>query len=556
MEYGMCEECKQKNIRDFWCNTCNAKRFQQNFKNWTSGNDDVDKFIQQTQLSAKEHYKVLEWIPYDRFYNIEYIAKGGFVKVYKAIWIDGLIEYWDNKNKNWTREFPDMDVALKSLNNSKNVTLEFINEITSHHKILDYNGLSWNSSIIRLYGITQDPSTKNYMMIADGLNNIHANELIHQDLHIGNILHNRIALITDMGLCKPADYNPLENTKKSVYGVLPYIAPEILRGQNYTKAADIYTLKICQGFRPRFDIKVPQLIVHLIKRCLDANQLNRPTAIEIRNILYQWINELKEMEKTELKKQIEEADTINNKSQTCNVTLTSLSYETHSEAIYTSRLLNFNNLPEPKNSDDYYNQYDNIISAEYSENLQIDISQLKINDDDLLVNIEFILVVPAEALLDNDKSSDETIAEVFFYKLFGQSPVTIRIFTALIVLSVISTVVTEIWSGLRVIVVAAETNFFLKYSKKLRTWNAWNDSYNTPVIRHKNNLKNDKNDKELNKKSDRSSKIEYEVSLFFVIRSFILTGLFILIFSFIVHVECPNYNPNCNDEYLREKRIE
>ena len=31
-------------------------------------------------------------------------------------------------------------------------------------------------------------------------------------------------------------------------------------------------------------------------------------------------------------------------------------------------LLNFNNLPEPKNSDDYYKQYDNIISKEYSGN--------------------------------------------------------------------------------------------------------------------------------------------------------------------------------------------
>ena len=45
-----------------------------------------------------------------------------------------------------------------------------------------------------------------------------------------------------------------------------------------------------------------------------------------------------------------------------------LSYETHSEAIYTSRLLNFNNLPEPKNSDDYYKRNDNIISEEYSGN--------------------------------------------------------------------------------------------------------------------------------------------------------------------------------------------
>ncbi|RIA86403.1 kinase-like domain-containing protein [Glomus cerebriforme] len=439
-KYGLCEECKQPKTNYNWCNVCYPKHFQQNFKNWTSGNDDIDKFIQDTQLSAKKYYTVLEWIPYDRFYNIEYIAKGGFGKVYRAIWIDGWIYCWGNKNQNWVRhKTTDGFVVLKSLNNSKNVRLGFINEITFHHKVIDdYFG----SSIIRLYGITQDPDTKNYMMvleyakegslrnylvtnvklswfdkiedlwhIANGLNKIHANELIHRDLHIGNILHtNRNnftgnACITDMGLCKPADYIASEDTKNSTYGVLPYIAPEILRGQNYTKAADIYSfgiimyevisglspyhdvshdqnlaLKICQGLRPRFDIKVPQLIVHLIKRCLDANQLNRPSASEIEDILNQWREEVEGTEETEIFKQIKEADEINNELQT-NIPSTNLSYETHSGAIYTSRLLNFNNLPEPKNSDDYYKHYDNIISTEYSENLQIDISQLKINDD-------------------------------------------------------------------------------------------------------------------------------------------------------------------------------
>jgi serine/threonine protein kinase len=45
-----------------------------------------------------------------------------------------------------------------------------------------------------------------------------------------------------MGLCKPADYNTSKNTQNNVYGVLPYIAPEVLRGQNYTKSADIIAL--------------------------------------------------------------------------------------------------------------------------------------------------------------------------------------------------------------------------------------------------------------------------------------------------------------------------
>ncbi|RIA81709.1 hypothetical protein C1645_836540, partial [Glomus cerebriforme] len=35
-KYGLCRKCKQPKTDDYWCNLCNAKQFQQNFKNWTS----------------------------------------------------------------------------------------------------------------------------------------------------------------------------------------------------------------------------------------------------------------------------------------------------------------------------------------------------------------------------------------------------------------------------------------------------------------------------------------------------------------------------------------
>jgi hypothetical protein len=120
--------------KDEKCELCNSKcftmYFQQNFQFWTSGNDDIDKFIRETQLSShRDVGNALEWIPYNKFYNVEYIAKGGFGKVYKAIWIDGPIDKWDEHNKNWKRIDQDKIVALKSLNGSKNVTLEFMNEV-------------------------------------------------------------------------------------------------------------------------------------------------------------------------------------------------------------------------------------------------------------------------------------------------------------------------------------------------------------------------------------------------------------------------------------------
>ncbi|PKB98318.1 hypothetical protein RhiirA5_431567 [Rhizophagus irregularis] len=69
------------------CNyVCNAIHFQQNFINWTSGNDDIDKFIQDIQLSVHYQKKALEWMPYDRFNNT---IKSKFCKTYITKWIDG-----------------------------------------------------------------------------------------------------------------------------------------------------------------------------------------------------------------------------------------------------------------------------------------------------------------------------------------------------------------------------------------------------------------------------------------------------------------------------------
>src|SRR2546425_897193 len=135
-----------------------------------------------------------------------------------------------------------------------------------------------NSShyIIKCYGITKDPKTSNFAMvmeyaengnlrqrlnkyfnsmnwkdkfralsdIAEGLNNIHKEGLIHQDLHSGNILNfNTYFGITDLGLCKPVN----EKSEKNVY-------PEVLRGRDYTQASDVYSFgiiiyEVFNGFR-------------------------------------------------------------------------------------------------------------------------------------------------------------------------------------------------------------------------------------------------------------------------------------------------------------------
>ena len=83
---------------------------------------------------------------------------------------------------------------------------------------------------------------KSLYFLAQGLKEIHNKGFIHKDLHSGNILSDdEYCYITDLGLCKPV--NEQDEVKK-IHGVLPYIAPEVLRGKTYTQAADIYSFGI------------------------------------------------------------------------------------------------------------------------------------------------------------------------------------------------------------------------------------------------------------------------------------------------------------------------
>src|SRR5436189_5957401 len=132
-KYGLCKECSQTNTDYRWCQSCNSKHFQQDFNKWTSGNKEIDEFIQNFQSNATCHEEVLEWIPYEKFSDIEYLAKGGFGTVHKAKWIDGYIEYWDISQNKWNRDAANEYIALKCLNNSQNLTADFLQEVCCLH---------------------------------------------------------------------------------------------------------------------------------------------------------------------------------------------------------------------------------------------------------------------------------------------------------------------------------------------------------------------------------------------------------------------------------------
>ncbi|EXX76903.1 Ste11p [Rhizophagus irregularis DAOM 197198w] len=378
-------------------------------------NKKISDLIQEMKLNINynSYYfgVIFEWVPYDQFYDLKEIGKGGFSTVYSAIWKDGLLHESDTGGY-WRRK-PNTRVALKCLHNSQNFLDEFINEVKAYpnQKI---------ENILKIYGISQDPNTKNYIMvfeyaeggsfdnyldknyesfdwfnglkvltnIINGLSEIHQKQMVHRDFHIGNILitkqeilndfhiysshennndndNNYNACISDMGLCRKID----DIDEASIYGVMPYVAPEVLRGKPYTQAADIYSfgmvmhfvaagrqpfddcahdqvlvLNICNGIRPEINEKIaPKCYIDLMKRCWDLNPENRPNSIEVKEIIELFYNSLdqkfkKNKQHYEIEEQFKKTQEYrkenllsiknNNKSTT------------HVQAIYTSRLLN------------------------------------------------------------------------------------------------------------------------------------------------------------------------------------------------------------------------
>ncbi|PKY27028.1 kinase-like protein, partial [Rhizophagus irregularis] len=272
-----------------------------------SGNTIIDDFILK---------KRLRWIPYNKFKNVEYLNEGGFGIIYKATWL--------------IKNYKHRDVILKCHKNLNENLDEFLKEWEYHMKCLVSS-----SAIIEFYGFTKDPNTSKYMVVMDyankgnlrenltrivknnwnqkllmlykmisGLKRIHNQKLTHCDFHDGNILnHNEsVIYISDLGLCQPVKSGL---KKYDIYGVIPFMAPEVLRGKPYTPASDIYSfsmimweftsgippfnnrahdlhlsLSICKGERPEIIENTPQCYVDLMKKCWNEDPLKRPSTSE------------------------------------------------------------------------------------------------------------------------------------------------------------------------------------------------------------------------------------------------------------------------------------
>jgi hypothetical protein len=124
---GICLICRLPLEATDWCKPCQAERFKRNFKNWTSGNSEIDKLIQDSQLDATDSLSYLEWIDHKEITNIEYITKGGFGKIFKGMWIEGPKLQYSTERRIW-ENIPNTTIALKELDNQKDFN-QFLDEV-------------------------------------------------------------------------------------------------------------------------------------------------------------------------------------------------------------------------------------------------------------------------------------------------------------------------------------------------------------------------------------------------------------------------------------------
>ncbi|CAG8676503.1 45281_t:CDS:2 [Gigaspora margarita] len=309
-------------------------------RDWRSGNKIIDDLIQLIRLQYPHPAHNLNWIPYEEFANCEHIADGGFSTIYKATWTTS----GQTIKANWDLFSQPQFLHCHGITQSPS-TGDFI-------MVMQYA-----QSDLRLYLQHTDTSSwkdklRILKQIASGLEELHKRDLVHGNLHSGNIMKIEQSqfVIGDVGLSGPASEPAFSD---GIYGVLPYVAPELLMGLDYSDKSDIYSFSIimwelcsgmkpfcntahnlelaknlCEGNRPPIPDETPQLYSDLMKQCWDSDPGNRPDVADILDTVHHWLVN-------------DSLDVFSRKDGLTPAHNSVSTIRTHPDAVYYSRLLDY-----------------------------------------------------------------------------------------------------------------------------------------------------------------------------------------------------------------------
>ncbi|CAG8795291.1 22375_t:CDS:2, partial [Cetraspora pellucida] len=302
-----CDKYQILNHESKLCVSCYYSQTQ--FQKVSSGNHDIDDLIKATHNNQPKFR--LEWIPFEDFTDLTQIGNGGFI-----------------------------------LKDSQDINSTFLKELQN---IVKSQPNSYMRRIIQCYGVSQFPKTNDFIFvmsymsngslndylsnnlkdvtwnikrdflrdIATGIKWIHKNKIVHRDIHSGNILIGNLksngpdsnTLIADLGFSRPAK-DDVESSEYNIYGIMPYIAPEVLNKKQYSFSSDIYSLgmimweltsgcrpfydreynanlalDICNELRPNITEDTPHCWAILMQKCWQSDPLKRPTIDELYDVV-------------------------------------------------------------------------------------------------------------------------------------------------------------------------------------------------------------------------------------------------------------------------------
>ena len=207
--------------------------------------------------------------------------------------------------------------------------------------------------------------------------------------------------VGDLGLSQPAS----TTSNNEIYGVIPYIAPEIFKGSAFSEKSDVYSLgmimwelttgckpfadvehdhslvyQIIDGKRPEITDDTPECFANLMKSCWDSDPKKRPSMKEVRKTFGSWFFKNRNKEQFD-QAEIKRKEIINSKNLNPGFT-----EKYHPKAIFTSRLLS------PFISEVSSNNSTLAISLNYNQGNSNNVSEYTTKEHELDIDIQRLVL--------------------------------------------------------------------------------------------------------------------------------------------------------------------